>query len=108
VATFADETAILTVGSSNEESTGKLQTTIKQKKNGQKKWHIQFNESKSVHINFTNRCFEHIPLTINTQKVPYANRAKYLGMTLDTKLRLKAHVTKKREELEQRYKKCIG
>ena len=28
VATFADDTAILTVGNSNEESTGKLQTAI--------------------------------------------------------------------------------
>ena len=30
VATFADDTAILTVGNSNEESTGKLQTAINQ------------------------------------------------------------------------------
>jgi hypothetical protein len=30
VATFADDTAILAVGSSNEESTGKLQTAINQ------------------------------------------------------------------------------
>ena len=60
----------------------------------QKKWHIQLNESKSVHINFTNRSLEHIPVTINNQKVPYANIAKYLGMTLDAKLRWKAHVKK--------------
>jgi len=40
-----------------------------------KKWHIQLNESKSVHINFTNRRLEHIPVTINNQKVPYANTA---------------------------------
>jgi hypothetical protein len=26
--------------------------------------YIQLNESKSVHINFTNRRFEHIPVTI--------------------------------------------
>ena len=50
------------------------------------KWHIQLNESKSVHINFTDRRFEHIPVTINNQKVLYANTAKYLGMTLDAKL----------------------
>ena len=51
---------------------------------------------------FTNRRFELIPVTINNQKVPYANTAKYLGMTLDAKLRWKAHVKKKREELELR------
>ena len=89
VVTFVDETAILALGSSNEESTGKL--------------HIQLNESKSVHINFTNRRLEHIPVTDNSQKVPCANTAKYLSMILDAKLRWKAHVKKKREELELRY-----
>ena len=59
-------------------------------------------------MNFTNRRFEHIPVTINNQKVPYANTAKYLGMTLDAKLRWKAHIKKKREELGLRYKKYIG
>jgi len=74
-----------------------------------KKWHTKLNESKSVHINFTNRRFEQIPVTINNQNVPCANTAKYLGMTLDAKLRWKAHVKNKREELDLRYKKkCIG
>ena len=70
-----------------------------------KKWHIQLNESKSVNINFTNRRLEHIPVTVNSQKVPYANTAKYLGMTLDAKLHWKAHVNKKREEMDLRYKR---
>jgi hypothetical protein len=80
VATFADDIAILAVGSSNEESTGKLQTAISQIKMD-KKWHIQLNESKSVRINFTNRRSVHIPVTINKQKVLFVNTAKYLGMT---------------------------
>jgi len=47
-----------------------------------------------------------IPITINNQEVSYAKTAKYLGMT-EAKLRWKAHVKKKREELDLRYKKCI-
>ena len=43
-----------------------------------KNWHIQRNESKSV---------------------------KYLGMTLDAKLHWKAHVKKKREKMDFRYKR---
>jgi hypothetical protein len=31
------------------------------------------------------------PIFINGTKVPYANTAKYLGMTLDAKLRWKEH-----------------
>jgi uncharacterized protein YpmS len=96
VATFADNTAILAVGTSNEESTRKLQTAINQIQTWTQKWNIQLNESKSVYINFTNRCFEHILVTINNQKVMYANIAKYLGMTLDAKLQWKAHVKKNR------------
>jgi hypothetical protein len=52
-----------------------------------KNWNIHLNESKSVNINFTNRRLEYIPVIINKQKVWYANTAKYLGMTLDAKLR---------------------
>jgi len=70
VATFADDTAILAIGSSNEESTEKLQTALNQIQKWTKKWHIQLNQSKSIHSNFTNRCLEHIPITINNQKVP--------------------------------------
>ena len=84
-ATFADGTAILTAGNNNEESIGNLQTAINQK--WTKKWHIGINESKSVHINFTNRPLENIPVIINNQKVPYDNTAKYIGMTLNAKLR---------------------
>jgi hypothetical protein len=64
VVTFAEDTAILAVGSSNEESTAKLQTAINQIQKWMKKGHIQLNESKSVHINFTNRRSEHIITTL--------------------------------------------
>jgi hypothetical protein len=48
------------------------------------------------------------PVNIINQVIPYANTAKYLGMTLDTKLRWKAHVKKKREELGLRYKNILA
>jgi len=54
---------LLAIGSSNEESTEKLQTAINQIQKWTKKWNIQLNQSKSIHINFTNRCLEHIPIT---------------------------------------------
>jgi hypothetical protein len=46
-------------------------------------------------IIFTNKRIEHKPIYINHQVVPYENTAKYLGMTLDAKLRWKPHVRKK-------------
>jgi len=50
------------------------------------------------------RC-QHIPITINDKVIPHSNTAKYLGMTLDAKLRSKAHVKKKREDLGLKHKK---
>jgi hypothetical protein len=68
-------------------------------------WRIKLNETKSVHIDFTNKRIEHKPIYINHHVVPYENTAKYLGMTLDTKLRWKPHVKKKKEDLELKYRK---
>ena len=46
-----------------------------------------------------------IPITINDTVMPHSNTAKYLSVTLDSKLRWKTHVKKKREELGLKYKK---
>lgn len=66
---------------------------------------IKLNETKSTHINFTYKKNHYISITINNNLVPFANIAKYLGITLDTGLRWKAHVKKKKEELGIKYKK---
>jgi len=44
-------------------------------------------------------CQYNQPITINGKVIPHSNTAKCLGMTLDAKLRWKAHVKKRREEL---------
>jgi len=68
-----------------------------------KKWRIKLNETKSTHINFTTKKVVHLPVFINNKEIPYANKEKYLGMTLDKKLRWKAYVKIKREDLGLRY-----
>lgn len=104
-ATFADDTAIIALGNSQRESVSKTQYALNKVFNWTKLWRMKLNESKSVHIDFTNKNKNHHPIYINNVQVPYVNTAKYLGMTLDVRLRWKAHVKKKREELELKYKK---
>jgi predicted GIY-YIG superfamily endonuclease len=70
-----------------------------------RKWRIKLNKTKSVHIDFTNQHVEQKPICINHHAVPYENTAKYLGMTLDTKLRWKPHVKKEQEELKSEIQK---
>lgn len=104
-ATFADDTAILAVGNNNTESTSKLRKSISRLQNWTTKWKIKMNETKSVHVDFTNKRINYIPVHLNNKVIPYANEAKYLGMTLDSKLRWKAHVKKKKQELVLKFRK---
>ena len=69
-------------------------------------WKLKLNEQKSTHINFTNKNIRNFPpVTINGTIIPYETNVKYLGMTLDARLRWKVHVKKKREELGLKYRK---
>lgn len=101
--TFADDTAILARGHSVAEATVILQAATDWVYTWTKKWRMKLNESKSIHINFTNRKTNPVPVTINLQPVSYENTPKYLGMTLDVKLWWKEHIKKKKKELNIKY-----
>lgn len=105
IATFADDTAIMATGTNHKQAVNNVQKAVNTIYNWTKKWRIKLNEAKSVHVDFTNKRPDYHPVYINDQVIPYENTAKYLGMTLDAKLRWKAHVKKKRVELDLRYKK---
>jgi hypothetical protein len=103
VATFADDTAIMAVAGDVEEATNKLQRAADEISNWTSQWLIKLSGDKSIQVNFTNqRC--HILITLNGKTIPHSHTAKYLGMTLDAKLRWKAHVKEKREQLGLKYK----
>lgn len=104
-ATFADDTAVLAVGDTTLESTQKLQAATDQIIRWTQRWRIKLNSSKSVHIDFTNKSISYSPIAISGTTIPYANTAKYLGMTLDAKLRWKEHIKIKRLELDIKWRK---
>lgn len=70
-----------------------------------KKWRIKLNKNKSVHIVFSLKNTVYKPIYIDGSIIPHVNEAKYLGITLDAKLRWKAHIKKKREELDLKLSK---
>ena len=99
IATFADDTCILAVGENEDQATQKLQASLDNIVEWTAKWRIKLDESKSMHINFTNKNIRHLPICISGTQVIYTNQAEYLGTTLDAKLSWKEHVKKKQEEL---------
>lgn len=104
-ATFADDTAILASDETIEAVTNKLQCAINKVNIWTKKWRIQLNELKSTYVIFTNKNVKPLPVKVNAQVIPFANTAKYLGLTLDTKLRWRQHVKNKKDELNIKYRK---
>jgi hypothetical protein len=52
-ATFADDTAVVTMDSDPAIASQKLQTDVIAIKNWLKKWRIKANRSKSIHVTFT-------------------------------------------------------
>ncbi|KAI5750924.1 hypothetical protein M8J77_002517 [Diaphorina citri] len=104
-ATFADDTAFLTVGDHTQETSAELNQTLSKFQRWTAKWRIKLNESKSVHVDFTYRNLPYMPIYLNNVVIPYSNQAKYLGMTLDTKLKWKEHVKKKKDQLNVKFGK---
>jgi hypothetical protein len=74
IVTFANDTAVMTVGENIEEATNKLQQAINVVNPWTKQWHIILNMTKSVHVNFTNQKVGYIQLTNHGNPLPYANR----------------------------------
>jgi hypothetical protein len=57
-----------------------------------------------MHVNFTNKRCHYLAINMNGKTISHSQTAKYLGMTLDAKLRWKVHVKKKRRELGLKYR----
>lgn len=105
IATFADDTCILNIGDNEIESSAKLQKSVDSILEWTATWRLKLNENKSTHVNFTNKTINYIPIKISNNTVPYSNCAKYLGMTLDAKLKWKEHIKIKSIELKLKLQK---
>ena len=64
-AMFTDENALSAIGNNVESTTNSLQIAINMSLDGQKILRSKLKETKSTHVNFTNKKIEHLPILIN-------------------------------------------
>lgn len=66
-AIFADETSLLATGQVIEFPTSKLQTAANNITNRTATWCIKLNLVKLIHVNFTIKKYDYIPVVVNQQ-----------------------------------------
>lgn len=99
MATFADDTAILSSDPDPNRATENLQNHINLLDDWLKQWKISVNNDKSAQITFTTKRSTCPPVTINNAPIPVKTVVKYLGLHLDQKLTWKTHIKAKRTQL---------
>lgn len=104
LATFADDTAILVTDKDYSAATHRLQHAVEQVTQWSQRWKIAINHSKSTRVDFALRPHPITPTIIDGTVIPHGSHAKYLGLTLDSKLLWRTHVTLKRDELNARFR----
>jgi hypothetical protein len=102
LATFADDTAILSATHNPITASANLQNHINLLQQWYHKWRLTVNNDKSVQVTFTNRRTSCPHVTINNRDIPHNTEVKYLGLYLDQKLTWRTHIQKKRQQLTLR------
>jgi hypothetical protein len=102
IGTFADDTVILTCHNDILRASSCFQKYLNILQRWLQKWNIKINESKSTYLTFTLRKDTSLPVYLNNVEIPPAATVKYLGLHLDNKLNWKAHIIKKRKQVDLR------
>ncbi|CAB0042470.1 unnamed protein product [Trichogramma brassicae] len=99
IATFADDTAVLTSSSCHNEASSSLQTHLDKVSEWCDNWRLKTNETKSNHITFTLRKSTCPTIYFKGASIPQVDQVKYLGMHLDRRLTWRPHIWAKRKQL---------
>ena len=97
LATFADDTAILSSNADINIAAHHLQEHLNLIDNWAKNWMICINENKSSQVTFTLRPGICPTIKLNNKSIPTSNETKYLGIILDKRLTWKPHLQNKRK-----------
>uniref|UniRef100_A0A2S2PX53 Putative RNA-directed DNA polymerase n=2 Tax=Sipha flava TaxID=143950 RepID=A0A2S2PX53_9HEMI len=102
IATYADDTAILSSNKNPTVAFNALQNHLDLIDNWSSNWKIKINADKSVHVPFTlNK--KNLPTpTLHEIPIPSSSQVKYLGIILDKRLTSGPHLKNKRKSLNSR------
>lgn len=104
-ATFADDTAIASIGVSSASANVTLQKSLNASKKYCDKWKTLMNGSKSQHCTYAKTRGPCTPVYYDGSVVPPTKAANYLGMILDSGLTFEKHVDRKKTQTETKFSK---
>lgn len=99
-ATFADDTALLSIHKNHLVASQQLQAHIGILENWLELWRIQVNPSKCVHVTFTLNKSCCPKISVNGSIVPEKTQVKYLGIHLDRRLTWGPHIDAKLTQIK--------
>jgi hypothetical protein len=95
MATFADDTAIMSSDHDPNTTSQELQQHLDSLQNWMEQWKIKVNPAKSTQITFTTRRAVCPQVSINNVPIPIKQELKYLGPHIDKKLTWRTHIKPK-------------
>ena len=100
IATFADDTAILSVHEDRTIAAQRLQMHLNKIQSWLQTWRMKANEAKSVQVTFTLKKMTCPPVKLNNDHLPQADEVKYLVIHLDRRLNWRKNISTKRKQLD--------
>jgi hypothetical protein len=104
IATYADDTVLLSSSHVPEDTSMHLQQHLNILCEWLDKWRIQINPAKSIHVSFTLRRGQCPHLFLNNELIPQKNEVRYLGLILDKRLTWRSHIKNKKQQLNFKLK----
>lgn len=99
IATFADDTVILSSHRDHVSASTNLQLHLNQIQEWLETWRMKANPSKSTHVTFTLRKNICPNVMLGAGILPQSDNTKYLGIHLDRRLTWQKHIFTKRKQL---------
>jgi hypothetical protein len=96
IATFADDTAIMSSDSHPARASEKVQPHLNALQTWLNQWRVKVNNTKSTQITFTTTHIDCPQTTIYNTPIPIRREVKYLGLHFDRRLTWQAHIKAKR------------